>query len=74
MGPGESLVRMPPHPLRGVAVRRVGPQVVQPDLAAQPGQVGLYRPALVEPSVVADDMDHSVMPQRLPQALRVSDE
>src|SRR5262249_51543709 len=65
------VVQPPPHPLHGVALRRILGQEVQLDPVAVLVQELTDLPAAVELGVVADDVDLSVAAQAVAQLAQV---
>lgn len=69
---GRFFMRLPPDPLPRVDFGSIRGQKMQPNLTIHLGQVGLHCPAAVEPRIVADDANHPVLSELVPQMLEKS--
>jgi len=71
---GDGFMQVPPNAFDGIRLRRVFGQVMQDEPTGVTFQTGTHRPAIMETSVVADDVDNPVATQSATQIVEMSDE
>ena len=71
---GQRFMQVPPNAFDGICFRRILRQIMQLDAISPTLQILLRLAAIVEPSVVADDMNHPIASQAATQVVQMSDE